>query len=93
MPALGQTWSMKAFLVDGSQCQATGDEPFIGRVGAVPMRVIFEEEGDPSEEAEALFHSEMTGSSPTCRLLCMTEWLLERSEPRPSHPIGGTTGS
>ena len=28
-PAPGQAWSTKAFLIDGSQCQSTGDEAFI----------------------------------------------------------------
>ena len=43
MPAHGQTWSTKAFLVDGSQCQPTGDEAFVRRVEAVQMRVMFGE--------------------------------------------------
>ena len=30
------------FLVDGAQAQPTGDETFIRRVEAVPMRVMFE---------------------------------------------------
>ena len=38
MPAPGQAWSTKAFLVDGSQRQPTGDEAFIRRQEAVPMR-------------------------------------------------------
>ena len=49
MPATGQAWGTKAFLVDGSQCQPTGDEAFIRRVEAVPMRVMFEEKSDPTE--------------------------------------------
>ena len=47
MPALGQAWSTKAFLVDAPQCQPTGDE-VIRRVEAVPMRVMFEEKSDPT---------------------------------------------
>ena len=38
----GQVWGTKAFLVDGAQAQPTGDEAFIRRVEAVPMRVMFE---------------------------------------------------
>ena len=41
-PPLGQAWGTKAFLVDGAQAQPTGDEAFIRRVEAVPMRVMFE---------------------------------------------------
>ena len=59
MPALGQAWSTKAFLVDGSQCQSTGDEVFIRRVEAVPMRVMFEEKSDPTESVDVLSHSEI----------------------------------
>ena len=42
MPSLGQAWGTKAFLVDRAQAQPTGDEAFIRRVEAVPMRVMFE---------------------------------------------------
>ena len=42
MPSLGQAWGTKAFLVDQAQGQPTGDEAFIRRVEAVPMRVMFE---------------------------------------------------
>ena len=42
MPYPGQAWGTKAFLVDGAQTQPTGDEAFIRRVEAVPMRVMFE---------------------------------------------------
>ena len=42
MPSPGQAWGTKAFLVDGAQAQPTGDEVFIRRVEAVPMRVMFE---------------------------------------------------
>ena len=58
MPAPGQAWSTKAFLVDGSQCQPTGDEAFIRGVEAVPMRVMFEEESDPMESVDVLSHSD-----------------------------------
>ena len=59
MPAPGQTWSTKAFLADGSQCQPTGDEVFIRRVEAVPMRVMFEEKIDPTESVDLLSHLEI----------------------------------
>ena len=42
MPSPGQASGTKAFLVDGAQAQPTGDEAFIRRVEAVPMRVMFE---------------------------------------------------
>ena len=42
MPSPGQAWGTKAFLVDGAQAQPMGDEAFIRRVGAVPMKVMFE---------------------------------------------------
>ena len=45
MPSLGQARGTKAFLVDGAP---TGDEAFIRRVEAVPMRVMFE----PKEGAD-----------------------------------------
>ena len=42
MPSPGQARGTKAFLVDGAQAQPTGDEAFIRRVEAVPMRAMFE---------------------------------------------------
>ena len=62
MPSPGQAWGTKAFLVDGAQAQPTGDEAFIRRVEAVPMRVMFEpKEGmdQPIDGIEILSHSEM----------------------------------
>ena len=59
MPALGQACSNKAFLFDGSQCQPSGNEAFILRVEAVPMRVLFEETNDPTESVDVLSHSEI----------------------------------
>ena len=59
MSAPGQAWSTKAFLVDRSQCQPTGDEASIRRVEAVPMRVIFEEKSDPTESVDVISHSEI----------------------------------
>ena len=59
MPALGKACSTKAFLVDRSQCQPTGDEAFIRRVEALPMRVMFEEKSDPTESVDVLSDSEI----------------------------------
>ena len=59
MPAPGKAWSTKAFLVDCSQCQPTGDEAFIRRVEAVPMRVMFEQKSDPTESVDVLCHWEI----------------------------------
>ena len=62
MPSPGQAWGTKAFLVDGAQAQPTGDEAFIQRVEAVPMRVMFEpKEGtdQPSDGIDILSHSEI----------------------------------
>ena len=42
MPSPGQAWGTKAFLVEGAQGQPTGDEAFIRRVEAVPMRAMIE---------------------------------------------------
>ena len=42
MPSPGQALGTNAFLVDGAQAQPTGDEAFIRRVEAVPMKVMFE---------------------------------------------------
>ena len=59
MPAPGQAWRTKAFLVDCSQCPPTGDEALIRRVEAVPMRVMFEEKSDPMESVDVLSYSEI----------------------------------
>ena len=62
MPSPGQAWGTKAFLVDGAQAQPTGDEAFIRRVEAVPMRVMFEpkEETDqPMDGIGVLSHAEI----------------------------------
>ena len=62
MPSPGQAWSTKAFLVDGAQAQPTGDEAFIRRVKAVPMRVMFEpKEGmdQPIDGIDILSHTEI----------------------------------
>ena len=62
MPSPGQAWGTKASLVDGAQTQPTGDEAFIRRVEAVPMRVLFEpKEGtdQPMDGIEILFHTEI----------------------------------
>ena len=62
MPSPGQAWGTKAFLVDGAQAQPTGDESFIRRVEAVPMKVMFEpKEGtdQPIDRIDVLFHAEI----------------------------------
>ena len=62
MPSLGQAWGTKAFLVDGAQAEPTGDEAFIRRLEAVPMRVMFElQEGtdQPMDGIDVLSHSEI----------------------------------
>ena len=62
MPSPGQVWGTKAFLVDGAQAQPTGDEAFIRRVEAVPMKVMFEpKEGtdQPNDGIDVLSHAEI----------------------------------
>ena len=62
MPSPGQAWGTKAFLVDGAQAQPTGDEAFIRRVEAVPMRVMFEpKEGtdQPGDGIDVLAHAKI----------------------------------
>ena len=62
MPSPGQAWGTKAFLVDGAQAPPTGDEAFIRRVEAVPMRVMFEpKEGtdQPMDGIDVLSHAEI----------------------------------
>ena len=62
MPSPGQAWGTKAFLVDGAQAQPTGDEAFIRRVEAMPMRAMFEpKEGadQPMHGIDVLSHAEI----------------------------------
>ena len=62
MPSLGQAPGTKAFLVDGVQAQPMGDEAFIRRVEAVPMKVMFEpKEGtdQPIDGIDILSHAEI----------------------------------
>ena len=62
MPSPGQAWDTKAFLVDGAQAQPTGDEAFIHRVEAVPMKVMFEpKEGtdQPIDGIDVVSHAEI----------------------------------
>ena len=59
LPASEQAWSTKAYRVDGSQCHPTGDEPFIRRVEATPMRVMFEEKSATTESVDVRSHSEI----------------------------------
>ena len=40
LPSAGQAWSTHVYYVDGAQCHPTGDEAFIWRIQAVPMRVM-----------------------------------------------------
>ena len=78
MPSLGQACGTKAFLVDGVQAQPTGDEAFIRRVEAVPMRVMFEpKEGadQPVDGIDVLFHSKIDDVlNYICEWGCMTVW-------------------
>ena len=62
MPSPGQAWGTKAFLVDGAQAQPMGDEAFIRKVEAVPLRVMFEpKEGtdQPMDGIGVLSHAEI----------------------------------
>ena len=62
MPSPGQAWGTKAFLMDGVQAEPTGDEAFIRRVEAVPMRVMFEpNEGtdQPMDGNDVLSHAKI----------------------------------
>ena len=62
MPSPGEAWGTKAFLLDGAQAQPTGDEAFIRRVEALPMRVMFEpKEGtdQPMDGIGVLSHAEI----------------------------------
>ena len=62
MPSPGQAWGTKAFLVDGAQAQPTGDEAFVRRVKAVPMRVMFEPKpgaDQPLDGIDVLSHAEI----------------------------------
>ena len=62
MPSPGQAWGTKAFLVDGAQAKATGDEAFIRRVEAMPMKVMFEPKAgtdQPVDGIDVLSHAEI----------------------------------
>ena len=62
MPSLGQAWGTKAFWVDGAQAQPTGDEAFIRRVEAVPMRAMFEpkeRKDQPMDGIDVLSHADI----------------------------------
>ena len=54
MPSPGQAWGTKAFLVDGAQAHPTGDEAFIRRVEAVPMRVMFEPKEGKNQQMDGI---------------------------------------
>ena len=62
MPSPGQVWNTKAFLVDGAHAEPRGDEAFICRVEALPVRVMFEpKEGtnQPMDGIDVLSHAEI----------------------------------
>ena len=62
MPSPGEAWGTKAFLVHGAQAQPTGDEAFIRKVEAVPMRVMFEPKevtDQPIDGIDVLSHAEV----------------------------------
>ena len=91
MPSPGQAWGTKAFLVDGAQAQPTGDEAFIRRVGAVPMRVIFEpKEGtdQPSDGIDFLSNAEIHH---VVNYMRMGMWQPKRGGPWSHLRIGGMT--
>ena len=50
---------MHAHSVEGAQCHPTGDEAFIWRMQAVPMRVMFEESNNPKVEVKTLSFDEI----------------------------------
>ena len=54
MPSPGQVWGTKAFLVDGAQAKPTGDEAFIRRDEAVPMRVMFEPKEGTDQQMDGI---------------------------------------
>ena len=84
----GQAWGTKAFLVDGAQAQPTGDEAFIRRVEAVPMRVVFQpKEGtdQPINGIDVLSHAKIDH-------VCTTVWQPRGGEPWSHLRIGGMTG-
>ena len=62
MPSPAQAWGTKAFVVDDAQAQPVGDEAFVRRVEAVPMKVMFEpKEGtdQPIDGIDVLSHAEI----------------------------------
>ena len=93
MPALRQACNTKVFLADGSQCPPMVHEALFGRVQVVLMRVMFVERRTLLRVLTYYLTWSLTGLSPTLSRVCMTEWLLVRSKPKPSHSIVGTTVS
>ena len=92
MPSLGQAWGTKAFLVDGAQAQPTGDEAFIRRVEAVPMKVMFEPKEGWIGQLMALTSCPTptsTTSSTTCGWGCTTVWQPRSGGPWSHLRIGG----
>ena len=95
MPSPGQAWGTKAFLVDGAQAQPTGDEAFIRRVEAVPMKVMFEPKEGTDQPIDGILTScptpRSTTSSTTCGWGCTTVWQPRRGGPWSHLRIGGMT--
>ena len=78
MPPQGQACATKAFLVDEAQAQPTGDEAFIRRVEAVPMRVMFEpKEGtdQPMDGIDVLSHAKINHITLPSKLEERLAWL------------------
>ena len=95
MPSPGQAWSTQAFLVDGAQAQPTGDEAFMRRVEAVPMRVMFEpKEGtdQPVDGIDVLSHAEFDHVVNYMRMGCTTVWQPRRGGPWSHLCMAGMTG-
>ena len=94
VPSPGQAWGTKAFLVDGAQAQPTSDEAFIGRVEAVPMRVMFEpQEGtdQPMDGIDVLSHAEIDHAVNYMRMEMHDRVATRRGGPWSHLRIGGMT--
>ena len=57
------------------------------------MRVMFEEKSDPTESLDVLSHSEIDQVVAYMRMGMHDRVAAPKGERRPSHPIGGRTGS
>ena len=93
MPSPGQAWGTKAFLPDGAQAQPRGDEAFIRRVEAVPMRVMSPRQGRISQwmALTSCPTPRSTTLSTTCGWGCTTVWQPRRGGPWSHLRIGGMT--